>query len=133
MKKTINGKTFEKVGDNYVLNISKKRYIILIPSLNGWIARENRVIGNGSYMSGDKAIATVHEVAGKTLNETAKFILKYVELDSQTRASIKYNETNVKQIKLNLNLKTDADIIKKLEEVGNKQGYIKELIRNNIK
>lgn len=48
-------------------------------------------------------------------------------------AAVKYNSKNVKQIKLNLNLKTDADIIKALEAVSNKQGYIKELIRKDMK
>lgn len=47
-------------------------------------------------------------------------------------AAVKYNSKNVKQIKLNLNLKTDDDIIKALEAVSNKQGYIKELIRKDI-
>ena len=49
--------------------------------------------------------------------------------DARSRASTKYNKTNVKQIKLNLNLKTDADIIEALEKVKNKQGFIKQLIR----
>jgi len=48
-------------------------------------------------------------------------------------AAVKYNSKNVKQIKLNLNLKTDADIIKALEAVPNKQGYIKDLIRKDMK
>jgi hypothetical protein len=33
---------------------------------------------------------------------------------------------------LKLNLKTDADILEKLESVGNRQGYIKELIRKDL-
>ena len=52
--------------------------------------------------------------------------------NAKSKASTKYNETHVRQIKLNLNIKTDADIIKKLEEVGNKQGYIKSLIRKDM-
>lgn len=52
---------------------------------------------------------------------------------AHVKASIKYNEKNVKQIKLNLNLKTDADIIEALDACGNKQGYIKDLIRKDIK
>lgn len=48
-------------------------------------------------------------------------------------ATVKYNKTKVKQIKLNLNLKTDADIIKQLEASGNMQGYIKDLIRQDMK
>ena len=50
----------------------------------------------------------------------------------RTKASIKYNSTHVKQIKLNLNLRTDQDIINHLETLENKQGYIKGLIREDI-
>lgn len=48
------------------------------------------------------------------------------------QAVIKYNQNNVKQIKMNLNKKTDADIIEALEAVPNVQGYIKDLIRKDI-
>lgn len=51
----------------------------------------------------------------------------------RSAASTKYNAKNVKQIKLNLNLKTDADIIAALEAVSNKTGYIKSLIRKDLK
>ena len=44
-----------------------------------------------------------------------------------------YNQKNVKQVKLALNLKTDADIIQYLESIPNMQGYIKALIRNDMK
>lgn len=47
-----------------------------------------------------------------------------------------YNAENLgiitTQIKLKLNCVTDADILKKLDEVASKQGYIKELIRKDI-
>lgn len=36
------------------------------------------------------------------------------------------------QVKLKLQKSTDADILDHLSLVGNKQGYIKELIRNDI-
>ena len=49
------------------------------------------------------------------------------------RASIaRYDATHTKQIHLKLNLATDADILNRLDEVGNKQGYIKELIRKDL-
>lgn len=44
-----------------------------------------------------------------------------------------YNRDNVRQVKLGLNIKTDADIIQKLESVDNIQGYIKALIRADMK
>ena len=45
----------------------------------------------------------------------------------------RYNKKNVKQVKFNFNIRTDADIIEQLEKQPNKQGYIKQLIRNDIK
>ncbi len=54
------------------------------------------------------------------------------EPSSKVKASIKYNKNNVKQVKLNLNLKTDADIIEALTASGNMQGYIKDLIRRDL-
>ena len=53
-------------------------------------------------------------------------------MNSQSKEQAKYDAKNTKQIVLKLNLKTDADILEQLEKVGNKQGYIKELIRKDI-
>lgn len=36
-------------------------------------------------------------------------------------------------VNIRLNKETDLDIIEKLNNIGNKQGYIKELIRKDIK
>lgn len=44
----------------------------------------------------------------------------------------RYDRNNTVRVALKLNTKTDADILARLEEVGNKQGYIKELIRKDI-
>lgn len=52
---------------------------------------------------------------------------------AQARATAKYDATHTKQVILKLNLKTDDDILSKLDQVPNKQGYIKELIRKNLK
>ncbi len=43
-----------------------------------------------------------------------------------------YDKLNTIQIKLKLNKKSDADIIDKLRNVDNKQGYIKTLVRKDI-
>jgi hypothetical protein len=51
---------------------------------------------------------------------------------AQLRAQAKYDKDNTLQFKLKLNKKTDADIISRLAEVDNMQGYIKELIRVDI-
>lgn len=45
----------------------------------------------------------------------------------------RYDKENTKQVILKLNVKTDADILEKLQQVENKQGYIKELIRKDLK
>ena len=52
--------------------------------------------------------------------------------DAQIRANAKYDAVHTKKIMMKLNLTTDADILERLEEVGNKQGYIKRLIREDI-
>jgi hypothetical protein len=44
----------------------------------------------------------------------------------------RYDRNNTIRVALKLNTKTDADILARLTEVGNKQGYIKELIRKDI-
>lgn len=45
----------------------------------------------------------------------------------------KWDRSNTTQIKMKLNNNTDKDILQKLDEVGNKQGYIKDLIRKDLK
>lgn len=44
----------------------------------------------------------------------------------------RYDDANTVQVKMKLNRKTDADIIEYLESSGNKQGAIKEAIREKI-
>jgi hypothetical protein len=59
-----------------------------------------------------------------------------VMTEAQKKAQKKYDEANKDKfriIHLKLNRDTDADIIKKLESVDSIQGYIKELIKNDIK
>ena len=45
----------------------------------------------------------------------------------------RYDEGHIRGIYLKLSLVYDADILDKLDSVPNKQGYIKELVRNDIK
>lgn len=52
--------------------------------------------------------------------------------EQQKRAQIKYDKANTRQITFKFNLKTDADILEKMDSVENRQGYIKEIIRNDI-
>ena len=52
---------------------------------------------------------------------------------AQLKAQAKYDRDNTKQITLKLNYTSDADILAKLGELINKQGYIKELIREDMR
>ena len=52
--------------------------------------------------------------------------------EAKRRASAKYDKANTKGIYLKLNKNTDADIIERLEESENVQGYIKTLIRKDM-
>ena len=53
--------------------------------------------------------------------------------EAQRRATVKYDAKNTKQYHLKLNLNTDADIIRQLERQESIQGYIKELIREDMR
>ena len=52
--------------------------------------------------------------------------------EATKRAVRKYDEKMTRQFNLKLNIKTDADVIKKLDSIANKQGYIKRLIRMDM-
>lgn len=52
---------------------------------------------------------------------------------AQTKASRKYDDANTKRVYIKLNINTDADILKYLEGIENKQGFIKQLIRESMK
>lgn len=52
--------------------------------------------------------------------------------EAQKRAIAKYDAANTVQVKLKFNRVTDADILERLAEVGNRQGYIKRLIREDL-
>lgn len=53
--------------------------------------------------------------------------------EAQRRATAKYDKANRTTIAVKLNRKTDADIIDHLEKIENRQGYIKDLIREDMK
>lgn len=52
--------------------------------------------------------------------------------EAQKRASFKYDKENTTQKIIKLNKKTDADILDHLSKTDNVQGYIKQLIRNDM-
>ena len=53
-------------------------------------------------------------------------------MNKRSKAVWEYNKENTVQVALRLNKNTDADVIKWLNAQKNKQGYIKELIRQDI-
>ena len=52
---------------------------------------------------------------------------------AQIKAVAKYDKANTKGLYLKLNITTDADIIAYLSTKDNVQGYIKNLIRDNMR
>ena len=53
--------------------------------------------------------------------------------DAKIRATAKYNKNNTKIINFRFNLEYDADIIEFLNSKENKSGYLKKLLRDQIK
>ena len=49
------------------------------------------------------------------------------------RAQRKYDAENTTTITMKLNRRTDADILDRLYEEANRQGYLKRIIREDIK
>ena len=46
--------------------------------------------------------------------------------------NMQYNREHTKTFLLRFNLKTDKDILERLASVGNKQAYVKRLIRQDL-
>lgn len=53
--------------------------------------------------------------------------------EALNRARNKYDAANTIHFHLKFNKNTDIDILSKLNHVANKQGYIKELIRKDLR
>jgi hypothetical protein len=53
--------------------------------------------------------------------------------ESTIKAINKFNKEKTKCVQVRLNVNTDADILAKLDAVGSKMGYIKRLIREDLK
>ena len=53
--------------------------------------------------------------------------------DAQIKAQRRYDARNTRQVHIKLNLRTDKDVLEKLDEVHSKQGYIKRLIREDLR
>ena len=55
-----------------------------------------------------------------------------IDKHARNITAAKWDAENTKQIKLKLNLRTDADILEHLDKQESRQGYIKALIRADI-
>lgn len=53
--------------------------------------------------------------------------------DAKRKTNMDYDRKNTKLVGMKLNRNTDADILNFLEKQGNIQGYLKRLIREDIK
>lgn len=52
---------------------------------------------------------------------------------SQRKASAKYDASNTVQFKIKLNKNTESEMIEHLQSLPNRQGYIKDLIKEDMK
>lgn len=55
-----------------------------------------------------------------------------IDKHARNVTAAKWDAENTKQIKLKLNIRTDADILEHLDKQESRQGYIKALIRADI-
>lgn len=133
MKKTIAGKEFEKVADNYNFNISKRHNILIVPTSDGWEAREQRVPSSGNYMDGTKEIKIVNRYEADTLEEAVKGLMKIMEGSSKYQDQINHLRTHYKRIPLDLKLEEYEEFKAKVENEGSSPvTVIKRLIRDYL-
>ena len=52
--------------------------------------------------------------------------------EAQRKAQRRYDARNTRQVHIKLNLRTDSDVLARLDDVPSKQGYIKRLIREDL-
>jgi len=59
---------------------------------------------------------------------------KVKEMDKESKAAydMQYAKEKLQQIRFTLNKTKDADLIEWLNKQGNKQGYLKELVRKDM-
>lgn len=99
---------------------------------------ETKRLANGAKIySSDTEIKEpwegLHEDLQRLDSEDLEAVTRqFLPKTDQRRYRVEWDKANTKQIKMKLNLNTDADILEKLESVPNKQGYIKELIRKDL-
>ncbi len=55
-----------------------------------------------------------------------------MDSEAERRAKVRYQKKVMRQVSLKLNMNQDKELIDKLDRVGNVQGYIKSLIKQDI-
>lgn len=58
--------------------------------------------------------------------------MKKTSYEYRKEATARYHKTGTKQYIMRLTKTTDADIVEWLDSLDNKQGYIKQLIRDDM-
>lgn len=66
------------------------------------------------------------------LGDNERRVRKMALTDAQKRAKAKYSREKVTKVTIEF-YPSEAELLKKLQEQPNKQGYIKDLIRKDIK
>lgn len=90
-----------------------------------------KVDGEARYHHVDKVWDTVEDA--EEYISTCNSMDAMLEMGNPKYASQqRYDAANTTQVKLKLNTTTDADILAHLAAQGNKQGYIKALIRKDM-
>lgn len=59
-------------------------------------------------------------------------MMKKTRNESDRAASARYHANHIKRLPINLNDRTDQDIMEHLRTITNVQGYLKELIRHDM-
>ena len=89
-------------------------------------------VGKGFMNTGERLYTFSMKQLDSTVSKALDESIRRERGEARSKSSIKYNIANTTRIYIALNNKTDKDIIDHLEKVGNKQGYIKELIRKDM-
>ena len=72
------------------------------------------------------------DIAKEEMQQLLK-VAKRAKVVKKREKDKEYQKKTIKQVKINLNYRTDADIIEILDSKDNVQGYIKEVIRKDGK
>ena len=87
---------------------------------------------NGCGQPGPSADGDAMAAIGPAMGGRGREVTR-MATEAQIKAQARYDAENTRQVHLKLNRRTDEDVLEKLDSVPSKQGYIKELIRADLK